>query len=574
MRPRNMDRTVSRPGGAVPANHEAPILRFSRTTQLAVTAVLAVTTLPVMASAAPGPASPDPAPLTPEAPVLPEKLPPAAEALDAVEEAFEAREAPESKPDEHGRDLTLQLRDLHRRYDDLSARDRDIADGYLARPTDGDRDPDGPGYADGAAREHNCVPKFCITYVTETRDKPPTLDENGNGVPDQVDETRQVLQEIWRRTVTEGGYRAPKPDGGTAEREGPDERFDVYLADIGESGTYGYCNIDDYVVSSGRDLPGYCVLDNDYSPDQYGDQETPQDNLRVTAAHEFFHAVQFAYDFEEDGWFMEGTAAWIEDEIFDDVNDNLQYLYQDSPLSDPGTPLDFYGNGFAYGSWVWWRYVTERFPDAGGTGLPLIMRDTWQAAHHDTQAAPGTYSLDAITKTLAARGADITRVFANFGDAIRHPAQGGSFEEGASYPKARRVDAYRLTESARTHVTQTARMPHLTNWTIAYEPGTGLGPADWKLKVTVDGPDRVRDPFARLAVHYADGSIVTKVIWLRANGAGGATVPFSRGEVDHVDLTLTNAGRRFRCNTGSYLSCQGDSLDDGLATRFKATAVR
>ena len=46
----------------------------------------------------------------------------------------------------------------------------------------------------------------------------------------------------------------------------------------------------------------------------------------MTAAHEFFHAVQFAYDAADDQWFMESTATWMEDEIYDDVNDNLQYL--------------------------------------------------------------------------------------------------------------------------------------------------------------------------------------------------------------------------------------------------------
>ena len=49
-------------------------------------------------------------------------------------------------------------------------------------------------------------------------------------------------------------------------------------------------------------------------------------SLRVTAAHEFFHAIQFAYDVNEDIWFMEGTATWVEDEVYDSINDNYQFL--------------------------------------------------------------------------------------------------------------------------------------------------------------------------------------------------------------------------------------------------------
>jgi hypothetical protein len=47
------------------------------------------------------------------------------------------------------------------------------------------------------------------------------------------------------------------------------------------------------------------VLDDDYSTSQFPDP--PLVSLDVTAAHEFFHAVQFAYDYFEDSWLMEGT---------------------------------------------------------------------------------------------------------------------------------------------------------------------------------------------------------------------------------------------------------------------------
>ena len=53
----------------------------------------------------------------------------------------------------------------------------------------------------------------------------------------------------------------------------------------------------------------------------------------MTAAHEFFHAVQFAYNAFQDSWLLESTAAWVEDEAFDSVNDNYQYL-RSSALTD------------------------------------------------------------------------------------------------------------------------------------------------------------------------------------------------------------------------------------------------
>ena len=47
------------------------------------------------------------------------------------------------------------------------------------------------------------------------------------------------------------------------------------------------------------DFSAYCVLDNDFSAAEFGYPD-PTLPLRVTAAHEFFHAIQFAYDLYED----------------------------------------------------------------------------------------------------------------------------------------------------------------------------------------------------------------------------------------------------------------------------------
>ena len=50
---------------------------------------------------------------------------------------------------------------------------------------------------------------------------------------------------------------------------------------------------------------------------------TPARGLRFTAAHEFFHAVHFAYYLSLDAaWWYELTATWIQGEVFTDVNDH------------------------------------------------------------------------------------------------------------------------------------------------------------------------------------------------------------------------------------------------------------
>ena len=48
--------------------------------------------------------------------------------------------------------------------------------------------------------------------------------------------------------------------------------------------------------------------------------------LKVTIAHEFYHAIQFAYDVGEDIYFMEESSTWMEDMVCPEVNDNYNYL--------------------------------------------------------------------------------------------------------------------------------------------------------------------------------------------------------------------------------------------------------
>ena len=135
------------------------------------------------------------------------------------------------------------------------------------------------------------------------------------------------------------------------------------------------------------DTSAYCAFDDNFT--EFTGQ-SPTENLQVTAAHELFHAVQFAYDYFEDGWFMEATATWAEDEVYDDVNDNRQYL-PESPLGQPGQPMDQFIGLRQYGDWIFFRYLTERFPKSRG-GLPVVVREIWERADGSGRG-PDDYSL-------------------------------------------------------------------------------------------------------------------------------------------------------------------------------------
>lgn len=458
------------------------------------------------------------------------------------------------------RAATLILRDLALRDDRLAPAARADARRILARPTDGFADPAGTGYRTPNTATW-CAAHVCVHWATDTSDRPPLSDADGDGVPNQVETTAAEFERVWRVEVSGYGYRPPKSDL-TSPNNGGDERLDVYLADIGTQQLYGYCTTDDPDQPTVWDVSAYCVVDNDFATTQF--DAPPLDSLRVTAAHEFFHAVQFGYDWAEDHWLMEGSAAWIEDEVYDGINDNHQYL-RGGPLTTPHRSLD----AGVYDSWIFLRFMAEYFGTANAD-RPVVVREIWQ--HADAAGnAPDDYSLRAIARVTAARGVALRSVFADFG--WTGPFASRVYSEGRSYPQAPMTANFTLTPTSPSTGTRVMTVHHLANRHIALRPGRRL-PAQRRLRLTLNLPDRARGSEATVTVQRRDGSLRPYAVSLDTSGSGSRTVAFSRTAVARVVLTLTNASSRMHCYTGTGPTCYGQPLDDGLRFTYSARAIR
>ncbi|MEO9326114.1 MXAN_6640 family putative metalloprotease [Nocardioides sp. C4-1] len=451
-------------------------------------------------------------------------------------------------------DVTMALREVANTREVLSGDEREAADALLRRPTDGAGD--GLLAYDVVEATPVCTEHLCVHYVATTDDAPAMTDGNGDGVPDYVQTTLDTLTRVADDYVA-AGYRRPKPDGA----RGGDARTDVYLGDLGP-GIYGYCSSDDPSTSNSRgDRWAYCVLDNDYDPTDFP-SNTPLENLRVTIAHEYFHAVQFAYDRYEDAWLLEATAAWVEDEMFDDVDDNLQYL-RNSPMTQPKVSLDKFGNGgFHYGTWSFFRYLTERFRARQGR-LPTLVRDVWRLAD-SAPGGPDLYSWQAVEKALAARGVTGKRMLAGFAAANRRPAR--AYRDGAvnRYPTAP-VAAWRtLSPGARGQAY--VKMKHLTTATVVLRKD-GLRPSS-RVKLTFDMGARATSPVALTTTYFTDGTTSTTRVSLGPAGKGTRWIPVGQARIQRVEVTLTNGSARFRCFQGTTFSCGGRPLDNAVRNGF------
>jgi hypothetical protein len=474
------------------------------------------------------------------------------------------------------RSATLILRDLAVRVRQLAGADRRRAVRILARPTDGSGNPFGDDYS-VPEEPPECSADVCVHYVATTGDAPPSTDTApADGVPDWVATTSAVLDDVWAFEVDGYGYRAPKSDI-SSSNDGGDGRLDVYLAELNAVGLFGYCTTDDpNAFDPGYqfwDFSAYCVLDDDYVDYGYPD---PTDPLKVTAAHEFFHAVQFAYDAADDGFLHEGTAAWMEDEVYDDINDNRGYLGT-SPLAQPTVPLDRSAGFRVYGSWIFWRFLSEYIGanDGGSTAPdPTIIRAIWQRA--DASATgPDDYSIQAASRAIANRSFAGTPwrfrwAFADF--AVWNARPGAFYDEGSAYPGARIASTTVLKRSRRS-TSISARLDHLSNRFVVIRRGSGLSRTA-KLRVTLNGPAYRSGTEASLVVIKRSGAISLKFLRIARDGGGSATVRFGR-TVSRVIVIVTNASTRYRnCyQVGPPYACLGDPIDDNLTFAFTA-AIR
>lgn len=237
-----------------------------------------------------------------------------------------------------------------------------------------------------------------------------SVDADGNGTPDYVDEVADTFEDTWELQVTDLGYREPPQDS--------DGRFDVFIRQLGNRGVYGLTFPD----PGGITTASYMEIDNDYSESIY--QTRNLDGMRVTVAHEFFHAVQFGYFASFDAaWWQEATATWMEDVAYDEINDYFQYV--SVYLGDPEAPLDRFswGDLRPFGASVFAHHLSEVY------GRDQI-RATWESLGSRT---PTTYDINDIGDALPGGFAAVLPRFHvwNYFAGSRH--RSGYYEEGIFY---------------------------------------------------------------------------------------------------------------------------------------------
>ena len=296
---------------------------------------------------------------------------------------------------------------------------------HRARPTD-DPDPNRNAYSVPEAKNSPaCSRHFCVHWVDQGLDAPNLTDKNGKGIPDFVERVLKVAEHVHYVENDKLGWREPLSDGHQGGRKG---KTDVYLSQIGGE-LFGYAAPDRGQATKQHRIPrrlhGYLVLDNDYSPFEFPGTK-PLNDLEVTFAHEYNHILQFGYDAYQDPWFAESTATWMEDQVYNNIDDYLRYVGRWVKLWE--TPLTA-SSIKEYGSAVWNEWLARRYGRA-------IIRKAWAGAIH---AKPGGFSVGSYERAIRAAGpSDFSHDFARFAADLPEWRTGKGFRESYLYPDVQR----------------------------------------------------------------------------------------------------------------------------------------
>jgi hypothetical protein len=291
----------------------------------------------------------------------------------------------------------------------------------------------------------NCGgPGPALTHITETTHFYIEYSAAAIGGGLTILDYETALETAWTKEVDQFGW-APPPV--YTPNPAPNSLYPVRIENLGPT-TYGF-------VSNGGTHAGF-VGDNPATPWNEGDAyascmvlnsnysgfpSPPLASLQATAAHEFNHSIQFGWGAlsganAPDAVFFEGLATWMEDEVFDDSNDNYNFLWPvfERDMGEYGGPL---ANPYAY--WITFRGITEPYGTGVAGGGEDIIQRFWEKTSRNE---PG--NLAAMDSALQSSGTSLAAAYHAYAIAVKfNKACGGGYqrphclEEGPAYVAAK-----------------------------------------------------------------------------------------------------------------------------------------
>ncbi|MFZ5518280.1 MAG: T9SS type A sorting domain-containing protein [Candidatus Zhuqueibacterota bacterium] len=262
---------------------------------------------------------------------------------------------------------------------------------------------------------------FAVHYTTEGENAVAAVDSNNNLIPDRIDKIAEAFERSYAVEIEQLEYPLPPSfKNGTVS-------YDIYVLDLNNSFGITVTEDVDSTAWEQTNVSSYILFDNDFLGQNFhihGDGA-----IKSTAAHEFFHAIQLGYVFRKmDSFFFELTAVWMEDQVFDELDNYLYYM--DYFFDNPDIPLN--GVSFTvpkifkhiYGSCIFGFYIEDRF------GADAI--------HQIWELMPNYSALTAANEIFQAAGSNFENEFTKFSIwnyFTGHRARPAFYSQGENYPE-------------------------------------------------------------------------------------------------------------------------------------------
>jgi hypothetical protein len=195
--------------------------------------------------------------------------------------------------------------------------------------------------------------RFLIHYTASGVDAVPSIS--------WVQTVAQTFDDVASAYTARGWRLAPTP---------ADAPYDVYLRELSSRQLYGMATSGQAIPAAGfaNAYGSYMEIDNNFTDSIYtnanGGPFSATQSLQTTVAHEYHHAIQYGYNYYFDVWYAEAVSTWMEDEIYDGVNQIYNYLpawfNNSNKALDLKVGSDATTSGAGYSRWIFNRYQAEQ----------------------------------------------------------------------------------------------------------------------------------------------------------------------------------------------------------------------
>ncbi|HID94900.1 MAG TPA: hypothetical protein EYP53_02435 [Candidatus Latescibacteria bacterium] len=457
--------------------------------------------------------------------------------------------------------------EVRRYWDRLPRTTQEQLRPFFLRPDD----PGSPYYREGGLPLIYDTKHFRYHYTTVGPYAPPLEDLSpADGVPDYIQVVAEAYEKAYRVLINKMGYIAPFDDR-WLEDNGGDEKWDVYLF----TGPWGAFTAPEYMVnirsSTSATFSVYFAVNIRYHS-WFGKFEGTQ-ALETAAAHEFFHAIQFAYNAYMYRWFMEASARWAESRVFtgEGLGETDAQRYYSYHLIDwflhPDKSLELFNGRHEYGSVIFILYLSEKYGDGI---IGEILEAMTPAVYRDFMN---------FREVFERRNSSIAREFKEFTlwNALTGGRYGLKIEEssgvrsdryhysrGAEYPSVAIFESDVHSDyPVKVTFTRQTSPEHMGARYVRFLPPPGGART---LSIRIDGDDVTDDELGLLYNFGLSGwgAMVLQIDWDEGTASVDEIIPFFRSQegqiniagfgdpIDEVILILSNLDPTYDLGTISY----------------------